>query len=321
MTRLDAGLVDRSKRTPIASECLATRTSLSWPNPGLWPAEKPLLRLLVVSFRPALTACLVALTACSASPAPTTTTEVLAESAEPTTTEVPTTALMESTTTTATRVELEDFGLTLGGGGSQRVLRGGTTYVIHLEGLSLELTPTDSTWRALGVSNSRAIFGWSGRGGHGALEVLVYDIGFEGVEAAWTRIEGLRESLYRDDLDWEWTWVDQGVGRVGDIEAEWREIRIPPVPEGDPDPNDWNALPVVNTPFEVVLGHDSSARFYVVPVGDATVTVLAWESRCMCPEDGLFRRESFVDDDFENELSMWTADLEAFLDSLQLIPN
>ena len=203
----------------------------------------------------------------------------------------------------------------------RRDLIAGRTYSMAFDGFTLLVSPPMDDWLLLGFQQSRAVLGWEGPNGFrpGTLDLAVFDVSLGGVDEAWDRIEALRGDVFRD-LDWEWTWVDQGTTTVGNQQVEWREVRFPPIPPDDEAPADRNFVPVIDSPFEVWLGHDSSARFYVVPVGDLTATVLAWESRCRCAES-VFRRESFVDRDVENELSMWIDELEAFVGGLKFVES
>lgn len=263
--------------------------------------------------RAALLAVMVLVSACGGEPAETTTTAGVVEQPSTTSTSSTTTSVAETTTTTeAGPVVVGEFAAGLGTG-TFRKLSVGTTYSMAFDGFTLEIAPPMEHWILLGFQQSRALLGWNGPAGFddGSLEVVVYDVAADGVDAAWSRIEGLRERFSRD-MEWKWTWVDTGTGLLGDREAEWREVRFPPVPADDSVPNDLRLMAFMDSPYPTWLGHDSSARFYVVPVDDLTVTVLVWESRCKCPE-GLFGREDHVDRDVENELSMWVPELEAFL--------
>lgn len=271
--------------------------------------------------RLALLLAVALLAACTSGAVQTTTTTQAVQEPTTTTVEVTTTAVVETTTTTeAGPVVLGEFTTGLGLGNFRR-LAAGTTYSMAFDGFTLELTPPMEHWILLGFTQSRASFGWDGPSGFrdGALEVVIYDVDVDGAEAAWAQIEGLRDRFSRD-IEWDWVWVDTGTGFLGDREAEWREVRFPPVPADDPAPDNPTLMPLMDTPYPTWLAHDSSARFYAVPVGDLTVTVLVWESRCKCAE-GLFGREDHIDRDVENELSMWIDELEAFLAAMELVES
>ena len=242
-------------------------------------------------------------------PPPTTTTTAV----------VTTTTVVETTTTTGARRVVVDEGLRV----AQRLsLIPGWTYVmVAFDGFSVEIAPPMAEWWLTEYGQSIATLVWEGETGSrpGTLEIAIYGVSLEGVEGAWSRIESLQEEVSRDP-EWEWTWVDRGTAMVGDREVEWREVRLPPIPADDPDPDNPTALTIVPSNFPVVLQHDSSARFYVVPVAGLTVTVLGWESRCVCPgRRSLGREDDFVDRDVENELSMWIEELEAFLAHVEFV--
>lgn len=238
------------------------------------------------------------------------------------TTTLPTTTLKAAETTTTVGARR----VVIGGAidvAERRNLLEGLTYVMAFDGFNLEITPPMPQWVLAEYGQSRVVFVWEGPSGSrpGALEIAIFDVADGVVEAAWSRIEGLKEKLSRDP-EWEWTWVERGTAMLGDREVEWREVRLPPVPDDDPDPDNPDALTIIPSNFPTVLGHDSSARFYVVPVAGFTVTVLGSETRCVCPgRRSLGREAGFVDRDVENELSMWVDELEAFLAGMEFVDS
>lgn len=214
----------------------------------------------------------------------------------------------ETTTTEAAVVELREI---VWPDDSQR-LSVDRNYRFDLEGVSVSVRLPTEHWEVLGYEQGAALFGWRGDLGFRpeTLDVLIFDVSDDGTEEAWSRIEALGQADL-DDVNESWTWTDQGTSTVAGIPVEWREIRIP------------NVRPVANNPRVValtdvgraVLWADTTARFYVVPVEDLTVTVVAFETRCSCSFETSWSRSGHVDDE-ENELSMWLDQLEGFLSAV-----
>lgn len=260
--------------------------------------------------RRAFLVCLVALVvaACEGEAGDTTTTSRAEPVADSTTTTNET-----ATTIAPGRVVLDELSWPNDG----RRLAAGVSHVLDLRGIRLAVTPGVDDWELLGFERSVALFGWRGPSGFRpeTLDVLVLDIGDQGVEAAWTRIESLvGESL--SAVGESLTWVDEGTAAVGGKSAEWREVRIPDARSFFDNPTMVALSPV----GRAVLWANTTARVFVVSVDDLTVTIVGYETRCACSFEKSWMRGDHVDD-VENELSMWIDELEAFLAAMELVES
>ena len=175
------------------------------------------------------------------------------------------------------------------------------------------VTPPIEGWELLGYrksgSEASALFGWRGPTGFRpeTLDVYLWDVGDDGVESSWSRLETDPISRIWGS---EWDWSGGGFADVGASKVEWRGVRSPTWVDG------------MGSPFlpDGSWMDQTSARFYVVPVGDLTVSVMGYETRCACVPKGTpdaFGYAAQRSDDEENELSMWIDELEAFLAGIE----
>lgn len=232
-----------------------------------------------------------------------------------------TTAVVE-TTTTQEKVVLAD-------GVVHSSLSMGVTYQWEMNGLVVEVTPPADGWEVLYLaqtgSQAGALLGWRGPSGfrRETLDVLIRDFADDGTAAAWERVDAIGEAE-RESRGESWTLEAEGTGVVGGVPAEWREYRTPPrtaeIQRFNSDVHFRYSLLGAN---EGRLLLDTSVRFYVVPIGDATVTVAGYETRCACVTDraeaSQYDRGAQITDSVENELSMWLGELEAFLASIEFV--
>lgn len=168
--------------------------------------------------------------------------------------------------------------------------------------------PPSDHW-AIGVHSSTSVlFEWTGENGQrpGSLYVMLFDGASGSVDEAWTRLEsGVTESL--DGLGFELEWIDRGSSTVGDTIADWRELRTPAEVIR---PGGWPC--VISLPSGCVWT-DATARFYVVPLGQATVTIAVYENRCDCEVGDSYSKFARG----ANELHDWTELFESFLASME----
>ena len=140
--------------------------------------------------------------------------------------------------------------------------------------------------------------------------MLVFDVGDDGIERAWERIETLLDAEL-DSAGEKWAWSRTGASAVGGITVEWREGRVPDVPRSADDPR----MVDLSSVGRATLWAGTSARVFVVPIEELTVTLVGYETRCACSVQQSWARDSHVDD-VENELSMWVPELEDLLESM-----
>jgi hypothetical protein len=153
------------------------------------------------------------------------------------------------------------------------------------------------------------LLAWAGPSGFRdeTLDLLVFDVGGDGVDGAWNRIEE-RLASELEPTGAVWDWANEGMAVVGGVEVEWREVRLPDVRLSPDDPR----LVGLSDIGRATLWAGTSARVFVVPVEELTVTLVGYETRCACSFEQSWAREDHIDD-IENELSMWISELEAFL--------
>lgn len=167
-------------------------------------------------------------------------------------------------------------------------------------------TPPSTHW-AVGRHDSLVVLlEWAGENGQrpGSLYVMVFDAAEGSVDEGWARLEtGLDASL--TGLGTGLEWVAQGSGDVGGIPADWREMRTPPEVTR---PGGWPC--VVSLPGGCVWT-DATARFYVVPLGQFTATVVVYENRCACEVGESYSKFARG----ANELHDWTEMFEELLRS------
>ena len=243
-------------------------------------------------------------------------------SQEPTTTAVsvaqPSKTIVESTTTpketTSPAVEPVVLGELVWAPNTSRKLREGVRHRAEVSGVAVEVTPPAAGWSLLGLERSAMLMAWGGPSGfrNETLNVLVFDVGNDGVDAAWARTEALLDSEVQLTEE-SWAWTDEGTTPIAGIEVAWREMRVPEVRPNEATPRVVNLSPV----GRAALWAGTSARVFVVPVDDLTVTVVGYETRCACSFEQSWARSGNVDDE-ENELSMWVPELDALRAAMAL---
>lgn len=251
---------------------------------------------------------------CAGDPVGETSTTAVPVTSSTTPTPSTTTTVAETTTTTvAGLLPLQEF--VQSSEWDRRVrLTKGATYVLEIEGVPVRLTPPTEGWELLGYQSSgeaQALFAWRGPSGFRpeTLDVLIWGVTQDGEDAAWTEIEEEFPINFGSD-DWEWT--AEGFANVGGTESVWREVTSP-INENFRQPG----LGIVSNSSWIP---GTTARFYLVPVGEFIVTVMGFESRCACdggpPGSNPILPLDQLLDDTENELDMWLPELEAFLADL-----
>lgn len=191
--------------------------------------------------------------------------------------------------------------------GEFQPLGAGQVYRMPLDALILEITPFDGHWALRPYPSWGGLdFRWDGPSGFrpSTLMVALHDVSQDGETAAWDRIEAILQGA-AEKTGLPLTEEAHGTSLVAGADAEWREIRTPI--EGPT--TEWSMF--LSRRWPIAIPDDTSVRYHVVPVSDFTVTVVAWEDRCNGCEV-----EEGMPDDFENELSMWISELEAFLASM-----
>jgi hypothetical protein len=221
------------------------------------------------------------------------------------------TAIESTTTTTPVLVVLDEL---VWQPNVSRRLDPEVRYRAELSGVQVEVAPSQGNWKLLGLGRKAMLLAWAGPSGFRdeTLDVLVFDVGDDGIDAAWRRI-GARLDGELESTGEEWAWSKEGVAVVGEMDVEWREVRVPDVRLSPEDPRVVDLSDV----GRATLWAGTSARVFVVPVEDFTVTLVGYEARCACSFQQSWARFGHVDD-VENELSMWIPELEAFLAAMSL---
>jgi hypothetical protein len=270
-----------------------------------------------------MTVLAVAAAACAGESAETTTTAAPGQPTTPSSGEPSTAASSPPSTTTQAGPEVLAENV-------QTALSAGVRYRLVVNGVTIHVTPPLDNWELLYYvqtgSEAGALFGWRGPSGFRAetLNVLIREVAGNGVDAAWPRVEAVGEAGLASAGE-PWTLEGEGISLVGGVRADWREYRTPPL-RTEPelfaaDIHFTYSLRGAGGAARLLL--DTSARFFVVPLSDLTVTIVGYETRCACvpnPTDA-YDRGGQIGDDTENELSMWIPELEAFLASLEFVDS
>lgn len=168
-----------------------------------------------------------------------------------------------------------------------------------------------ANWEVMCNRQDRIVMRWRGASGAewGELVLSIFGLASGPVSDAWARIETDTQREL-DQMSETLVWSATGTGQVGAVSAEWREVRTGPT-----RPSLILSQPcVIDLPGARCIWWDSTARIYVVPLDDLTVTIQASEERCSCDLGGLG-----IQDD-PNELANHIELLEEILASLVFEP-
>lgn len=217
----------------------------------------------------------------------------------------------ETTTTLPSQPQLVDVGEIICCNVTVPRMRTNATYRFGLLEVPISITPPMEHWEIIGSDRTGVLIGWRGPSGfkRETLSLLMFDVGTTGTDDAWSRLEALGQAEL-DAAGGVWTWLDSGRTVVAGSEVEWREVRVG---EGRVIPDDPCVVNLTAVGASCIWDN-STARVYVLPVGDLTITFVAYESRCDCV--GGSGLESYLGED--NELSQWLNELEVMLAAIDV---